>query len=454
MKDRPAPLKLMVFAGGVTSTHDLPEAGTITLGRSSDNGVCIDDPSVSRRHAALHLGPEVLLEDLGSANGTSVRSPVQDAATADLSQSRLAPGRRVAVAPGASFHLGSTVLVLRRDERAGDVPAPVIRDEAMRKLHAMLGRVADGTISVLLLGETGVGKEVLAHALHQRSPRAAGPFVALHCAALTGSLLESELFGHEKGAFTGAVSAKAGLLESAAGGTVFLDEVGELPPDVQVKLLRVIEQREVLRVGALRPRPIDVRLVSATHRDLEAEVARGTFRQDLFFRLNGIALTIPPLRERVAEIAELARVFAARVSAQLVRPLVPTLSPEALALLEGYRWPGNIRELRNTVERAVVLCAGPTILPEHLPLDRMRAAAPSVAPPPLSVAPPAPPPSVAAAAGPLRNEIEALERQRIVDALEQSAGNQTQAAALLGMPRRTLVAKLVAYNIPRPRKRA
>jgi len=445
MTDPPTALKLMVFAGGLTSTHDLPSRGRVSLGRASDNEVCIDDPSVSRHHAALHLGAEVLLEDLGSANGTSLRSPIQDAATADLSQTKLAPGRRVAIAPGASFHLGSTVLVLRREARSGDSPSPVIADEAMRRLHAMVARVADGTISVLLLGETGVGKEVLAHALHERSPRASGPFVALHCAALSGSLLESELFGHEKGAFTGAVSAKAGLLESAEGGTVFLDEVGELPPDVQVKLLRVIEERKVLRVGALRPRPIDVRLVSATHRDLEAEVARGTFRQDLYFRLNGIALTIPPLRERVSEIAELSRVFISRVAGQLSRPLVPTLSPEALALLEGYRWPGNIRELRNTIERAVVLCSGPTILPEHLPLDRMRAAPP----PPVAAAPSVAPPP----AGPLRSEIEALERQRIVDALEQSAGNQTQAATLLGMPRRTLVAKLVAYNIPRPRKR-
>jgi DNA-binding NtrC family response regulator len=449
MNDEPSPLTLMVFAGGATSTHALPPRGTITLGRSADNDVAIDDPSVSRRHAALHLGPEVFLEDLGSANGTSLRAAVIGGATADLSQSRLAPGRRVAVAPGASFHLGSTVLVLRREARAPDDAGPVIRDEAMRKLHAMVGRVADGTISVLLLGETGVGKEVLAQTIHARSPRASGPFVALHCAALSGTLLESELFGHEKGAFTGAAAAKAGLLESAEGGTVFLDEVGELPPDVQVKLLRVIEERKVQRVGALRPRPIDVRLVSATHRDLEAEVRAGRFREDLFFRLNGIALTIPPLRERPSEVAELARRFIARVSAQLGRAVTPTLSAEALALLEGYRWPGNIRELRNTIERAVVLCAGPAILPEHLPLDRMRAAAPPAAAPPASAPATAPPP----ASGPLRGEIEALERQRIVDALERCAGNQTQAAALLGMPRRTLVAKLVAHNIPRPRKR-
>ncbi len=445
----------MVFAGGVTSTHDLPSSGTLTLGRSTDNDVAVDDPSVSRRHAALHLGPRVELEDLGSANGTSLRIAGDFGATADLSQARLAPGQRVPLLPGASFHLGSTVLVLRRAEKPGEAAAPVIRDEAMRKLHQLVARVAEGTISVLLLGETGVGKEVLAETLHQRSPRAAKPFVALHCAALSGHLLESELFGHEKGAFTGAVAAKAGLLESAEGGTVFLDEVGELPAEVQVKLLRVLEERKVQRVGALRPRPIDVRIVSATHRNLEADIERGAFRQDLFFRLNGIAITIPPLRERVGEIVELARVFIARVSAQLGRSVEPTLSPEALALLEGYRWPGNIRELRNTIERAVVLCAGTAILPEHLPLDRMRAQPtvqqliPQVAPQPAMP----PSPSVPPAAGPLRGEIEALERQRIVDALERSAGNQTQAATLLGMPRRTLVAKLAAYNIPRPRKR-
>jgi two-component system response regulator AtoC len=158
MIENPTALRLMVFAGGVTSTHDLPASGTVTLGRANDNAVCIDDPSVSRHHAVLHLGAEVLLEDLGSANGTSLRAPIQDAATADLSQSKLAPGRRVAIAPGASFHLGSTVLVLRREARSGASPEPVIGDEAMRRLHAMIARVADGTISVLLLGETGAAR--------------------------------------------------------------------------------------------------------------------------------------------------------------------------------------------------------------------------------------------------------------------------------------------------------
>ncbi len=453
--EAPRPLKITVFAAGVTSAHDLPAEGAVTLGRSNECDVWVDDPSVSRRHATLHVaGGAVALEDLGSANGTYIRRPGDGSETADLSQTRLSPGRRVPLAPGASFQLGSAVLVLRYAERPGDEPAPVVRDEAMRRLYQLVSRVADGVISVLILGETGVGKEVLAQALHSASPRAAGPFLALHCAALSENLLESELFGHEKGAFTGAVAAKPGLLESAEGGTVFLDEVGELPMAVQVKLLRVLEERKVQRVGALRPRPVDVRIVSATHRDLEAEVAAGRFRQDLYFRLNGIALTIPPLRERVAEIPELARAFIARTAAQLGRAIEPALSPEALALLEGYRWPGNIRELRNVIERAVVLCTGATILPEHLPLEKMRAPPPAAAPPvahPPSFAPAPLAPSPAGA--PLRSELEAIERQRIVDALERCAGNQTHAAELLGMPRRTLVAKLAAYNIPRPRSR-
>ncbi len=453
MPDAPRTLKLQVYAAGVSATVDLPAAGTVTLGRSNEADVSVDDPSVSRRHAALHLGDDVVLEDLHSANGTFIRKAPRGQETADLSISRLAPGQRVTLAPGAAFQLGSAVLVLRAERSPDADAAPVVRDEAMRKLYQLAERVAGGAISVLVLGETGAGKEVLARAIHRASPRAAGPFLALHCAALSETLLESELFGHEKGAFTGAVTAKAGLLESADGGTVFLDEVGELPAPVQVKLLRVLEERAVQRVGALRPKAIDVRVVSATHRDLAREVADGRFRQDLYFRLNGISLTIPPLRERAAELPELARAFIARASAQLGRIEPPSLSPEALAALAAHPWPGNIRELRNVVERAVVLCAGATILPAHLALEAPRPAFTPAPPQPPPAAPGAAPAAPPAPGAPLRSELEALERQRIVDALEKCAGNQTYAAELLGMPRRTLVTKLAAYNIPRPRKR-
>jgi two-component system, NtrC family, response regulator AtoC len=286
--------------------------------------------------------------------------------------------------------------------------------------------------------------------LHWASPRAARPFVRLNCAALSETLLESELFGHEKGAFTGAERAKSGLLESAEGGTVFFDEVGEMPMATQIKLLRVLEERKVLRVGAVVPRAIDVRVVAATNRDLRDEVARGIFRQDLYFRLNGISLLVPPLRERVTEIAPLARLFAARAAAQ-TPGASDVLSDEAIRLLEGYLWPGNVRELRNVIERAVVFAGGEEITPAHLPAEitypeTWREEALFLPPVPSGRT------SLEASTGEgLRGQLEALERQRIIDALRRCAGNQSRAADLLGIPRRTFVAKLKLFDIPRPR---
>ena len=310
--------------------------------------------------------------------------------------------------------------------KPASVPAP---------LRALVERVAGGTINVVILGETGVGKDVLTETIHRLSPRAHKPLLRLNCASFSETLLESELFGYERGAFTGAERNKSGLLETAEGGTVFFDEVGELPLSIQAKLLHVIEQRKVMRVGGLRERPIDVRIIAATNRDLEADVAAGKFRQDLLFRLNGILLKIPPLRERAGEIEGLANEFLEQARRRIPEASARAISPEVLELLKRYRWPGNIRELRNMMERAVLLCGGPIILPEHLPLDKLLAATPA--------------PEVQLSKDPSSPE---EERQQILAALERCAGNQTRAAKMLGISRRTLVSRLGEYALPRPRK--
>ena len=314
----------------------------------------------------------------------------------------------------------------------------------MRRLHTLAMRAAAGNINVLILGETGVGKEVMAETIHQLSPRASKPLLRLNCAAFSATLLESELFGHERGAFTGAGETKPGLLETAEGGTILLDEVGELPLPVQAKLLRVIETRRVLRVGALKPREIDVRFLAATNRVLEDEVDRKNFRQDLYYRLNGISLVVPPLRERRQEIESLAQSFLEQ-SAKLLARAVPVLTAPALALLHAYSWPGNIRELRNVMERALLLCEGDQLTLEYLPVEKMRdsALAATVSAPRAA--------GVMPVATESLDEGDRQERDRIVDALARCQGNQTRAARMLGMPRRTFCARLKSYNIPRPR---
>jgi two-component system response regulator AtoC len=349
--------------------------------------------------------------------------------------------------PDALVALASALA--RGEKLEARVERELTPSEPMQRLHKLAERIAPGTLPVLILGETGSGKEVLAQRIHGLSPRAQKAFLGLNCAALSETLLESELFGHERGAFTGAIAAKPGLFETAEGGTVFLDEVGELPLSTQVKLLRVIETRQVLRVGGLKTRPIDVRFLSATNRDLEGEVARGAFRQDLFFRLNGITLYVPPLRERILEIHGLCDSFLGQAARSVGRADVPTISPEAMALLERYSWPGNIRELRNMVERAVLLCVGAVILPEHLPTEKMKATLTGAQ---VNVADEPTPPAGRGGAVSVKNELLALERQRILDALKECAGNQTKAAKLLGMSRRTFLNRLDAYGIARPRK--
>ena len=462
-----AGLEVALLDAEAVVVFPLPTTGKVSIGRAEDNDLRIDDVSVSRRHAVLHVGPPLRIEDLGSANGTLVRyGALSDRRVETLEMKRLESGETAEVRVGDCVTLGSKLLVVRATlvedpppRAAGAASAsaagPVINDPAMRALYATAQQIAASPISVLILGETGVGKELLAEAIHRGSPRAHAPFLRLHCASLSESLLESELFGHEKGAFTGAVRAKPGLLETAHGGTIFLDEVGELPLSFQVKLLRVLEDRKVLRLGAITPKTIDVRLVAATNRDLEAGVRAGSFRADLYFRLNGMSLTIPPLRERGSEIAPLAERFAWLAGRQLGRPLAPRLGPGVLARLERYHFPGNIRELRNVIERAVALCTGATITDEHLPAALLAAPAQVEPLPARHAAPPAAETAEheAPPAPSLRKAVEVVERQRIVDALEECAGNQTHAARLLGISRRTLVNRLGEYGLPRPRQK-
>jgi two-component system response regulator AtoC len=319
-------------------------------------------------------------------------------------------------------------------------PAPAATGDVVRRSSAvtvtasdpLVDRVACSRLSVLIIGETGAGKEVLARRLHERSPRAAAPFVAVNAAAVCETLLESELFGHERGAFTGAVGAKAGLIEAADGGTLFLDEIGDMSMSAQAKMLRVLENRVVTRVGGLRARALDVRFIAATNQDLRAAVAAGKFREDLLFRLEGIELQVPPLRARVSEILPAARQFLMEQAVGDDMPLAVFSEAAERALLD-YDWPGNFRELRNVVERAAVICDEGRIESADLLLPEARA-----------VGDLDPQPSTGPAAD---------ERKRIMAALSVHAGNQTRAARLLGMSRRSLITRLQALGIARPRGR-
>jgi two-component system, NtrC family, response regulator AtoC len=295
-------------------------------------------------------------------------------------------------------------------------------------------KVAGANTTVLLLGESGTGKEVFAHTIHQWSPRRDKPFVVVNCVALSEHLLESELFGHEKGAFTGAHQAKKGKFEAANGGTVFLDEIGDMPPSLQTKLLRVLHDHEFERVGGSRPISTDIRVLAATNRDLDEAVKAGRFRADLFFRLNVIRIVLPPLRDRKADIPTLAQHFRARYAAETKRP-IRRISPEAMDLLSQYDWPGNVRELANTIERAVVLCSGETITPTDLAL-------PGTHPPS-----PAHDPIPAGEADGFQDQINHYRRQVLVNTLRRTNGNQTQAAKLLGLRRTSLLRLLRKLNI-------
>jgi two-component system response regulator AtoC len=338
----------------------------------------------------------------------------------------------------------------------------VLADGAMQRIYELIKRLARSTLPILIQGETGVGKELAAAAVHAFSTRASGPFVSINCAAIPEHLAESELFGHERGAFTGAVAAKPGQLEVASGGTVFLDEIGELPLAVQAKLLRVLEAGELQRVGDLRMRAVDIRIVAATNRDLAAEVEAGRFRRDLFFRLCAAQVVLPPLRDRPRDLALLAnRMFDAACRRLHRRPL--TLTVAATQALFLHRWPGNVRELKNAMDYAAAAVPDSTVEVDvhHLPATvaaAARAAEPAVpepaqgAPPPGPAAQPSAAPERTGDAAerafrPIEDEIRELERTRMIEALAASGGVQNRAAELIQMPLRTFVTKLKRYAI-------
>ncbi|MDB4987233.1 MAG: hypothetical protein JWN04_2411 [Myxococcaceae bacterium] len=343
---------------------------------------------------------------------------------------RHVPGRRRAVGRGDYM----------TNEAVGDAANAVIVDAQMLALYATVQRVAPTSLPIVLHGETGVGKEVLADCIHQSSRRAQGQLIKVNCAGLTESVVESELFGHERGAFTGALQAHCGLFEAAHEGTLFLDEIAELPLRTQGKLLRVLESGEVVRVGSSKPRRVDVRLIAATHRDLLQAVELGTFRQDLYFRLNGVTMEIPPLRQRRRELVPLALRFLSRYVAQHGGGEI-VLEPDAVRALESHEWPGNIRELRNVIERAATVCMDGRIASSDLSFGRVLT--PSGSPAASSQHPPAD-------AG-MKERLRAHERLHILEALARTAGNQTEAAKLLGVSRRTLCSKLKRLSIERQR---
>jgi transcriptional regulator with GAF, ATPase, and Fis domain len=306
-----------------------------------------------------------------------------------------------------------------------------------RKWHDVLAqatKVAPTDTTVLITGESGTGKEVVARFRHRASARQHGPFVALNCAALPEQLLESELFGHEKGAFTGAMAARPGKIEQASGGVLFLDEIGEMSPAVQAKLLRVLQEREYQRLGGTRTLKADMRVLAATNRNLKAAISQGTFREDLFYRIAVFDIALPPLRERPEDVLLLVDAFLEDIGRSVGRPAAG-VSEEVREKLVAYPWPGNVRELRNAIERAVILCEGGLVTSEHLPLG--IASAPKASPSP----PPAPTPPSGT------GTLDAAEREMILQALSRAGNNKSKAARILGLTRAQLRSRIEKHGL-------
>jgi transcriptional regulator with GAF, ATPase, and Fis domain len=433
--------QLTCVAGEDKGQSWLVDGDVVRIGSMSSNAIALSDTTVSRRHAeVVRVAEGVLLRDLGSTNGTFV-GPVKV--------------REVYLTPDTRFRVGQTELVFAPADEVIDVlpsEEPFFENMvggslAMRELFGLLARVAPTELTCMVTGETGTGKELVSRALHNRSRRSKKPFVVFDCGAVSESLVESELFGHERGAFTGAVASRPGVFEMADKGTVFLDEIGELPLELQPKLLRVLEQREVRRVGSGTTRQVDVRVVCATNRNLRDEVAAGRFREDLYYRLAVVELHLAPLRQRFEDVPLLVQHILRHCNHNQG---VQDLSPEVQELFEAYRWPGNVRELRNVVERALPFCDGSTItlhtLPEALRVASQAARAQSA------------PESVDLGIDPAAMHdlpfkdakdqiIEAFERQYLVDLIERHGGTNSRAARAADMDRKSISRLLKKHDI-------
>ena len=408
----------------------------VIIGSDPTARLVIDDPHVSRRHAEIVRTPAgILLRDLGSRNGTYIGQLA-------VKEVRLASGAEIKVGTttlrfemgGEAGRLGRLLREPLRDDELSGVPSrfgPAIgASAAMRRLFALFARLGPTELTITLIGETGTGKDVLARAVHESSPRAEKPFLVFDCGAVAPTLIESELFGHEKGAFTGASGERRGAFERARGGTLFLDEIGELQMELQPKLLRVLEQRCIRRLGGAQDIPVDVRIVAATNRDLEDRVKKGGFREDLFFRLSAAMLRVPPLRERRDDLPPLVTHLLAEAGSPL------TLAPETLEVLASYHWPGNVRELKNVIAGAAALADGPLLEPRHLIFFRPQRRSPEVNE------------TGGTAELPLAGHtLEQLEKAAIEQTLHRFDGNKTKAAKALGIAASTLYEKIRRYGL-------
>ncbi len=444
---------LIVHGPDKVDVVEVPVGRETVIGRGSESNAVVDDARVSRRHVRLRWDAgNLFIDDLGSRNGTNLNGEVLQGASRRARGGdciRLG-GHEITIAIVSGAGPLQPALLERSDSPsrpsrpapdAGDTPdGIVIAEPSMARMFGFTRRVAATSTTVLILGETGVGKEVVAQQIHAWSARHDRPFVRVNCAALPETLVESELFGHERGAFTGAERRKIGFAEAAHEGTLFLDEIGELSLPVQAKLLAMLENRAIVRLGSTVETPVNVRVIAATHRNLTDEVKKGTFREDLYYRIGVVVIRVPPLRERPSEVTLLAKLFAKRFGSHTGFG-EPTIAPDAAAALVAHQWPGNIRELRNAIEHAVLLTEDGVIRREHLPETVLGAPAdPNAA---------SMPRTGTARAGGVRAALAEVERASIEEALRAEGGNRTRAALKLGISLRSLLYKLEKYGVGR-----